>query len=100
MPKHLEAQARQSVFIVREAPTLRKLQPPEGWPTETVTTDEELLAAIRRAHHANQRFLVLAGETDYDHTLKVLKQRAGGETLARGGIVVVPREPETFLRSH
>lgn len=96
----LEAQAQQSLIIVREAPSLKKLATPEGWPAEHVATDDELLSAIRRAHNAGRRFIVVAMEADFGHTMTVLRQRAGGETMARGGIVVVAKEPEAFLLTH
>lgn len=98
-PRPLDLQARETVFLVREAASTRKLPLPDVWQMEMVSTPEALLTAALRVATA-KRFLLIVDEEDFSSSLELLKGRLTTEQLSRFGAIVIARDAGAFLKEH
>jgi len=98
MAQALEVSARQTLFLVKDAPSLQKVTWPGSWQIQHSVTAPDLQLALQKAQSKNQRTIVVLSEEDYLETLQVLKAVGAMERRFRFGLIIVASEGTTLLR--
>jgi HD-GYP domain-containing protein (c-di-GMP phosphodiesterase class II) len=94
----LEDSARQCLLIVRESSLLKKLALLRYWQAIHVANDEQLWLAVAHEDRNVQRRLLLVGEEDVARTASFLKSKGSSLIQSKLGIVVLARDPVTWLK--
>lgn len=99
MSRDLELRARQSVFLVREGATKRKLTFPSGWNSPAFSTADQLIKELRAAEAQRQLVVVVLNERDFPATQKTVQETVGTHGLGVT-LLVVSEAPDAFLKKH
>lgn len=91
----LEMSARQTLFVIKEGPSLEKMNWPLGWQIQTVVTAADLQAALLAAESKNQRTLLVLSEEDYTEAQITLKSLEHRYSL---GWILIGQEGTTLLK--
>jgi HD-GYP domain-containing protein (c-di-GMP phosphodiesterase class II) len=94
----LELDAKQCLLIIREGTYLKKVDVPRFWPNISVTSEQQLWAAAERPEVGIQRRLLIVGEAELPEVLNSLKTKNGRLNQLRLGIVVLAKDPVTWLK--
>jgi len=97
MAHPLETSARQTLFLVKDAPIFQKIDWPAGWQVQTIA-GPELQAAVKVAQGKNQRMLLVVAEEDYLDTLQILKAAGAEGRRLRHGIILIAADGTTLLQ--
>jgi len=97
MAHPLETSARQTLFLVKDAPIFQKIDWPAGWQVQTFA-GPELQAAVKVAQGKNQRMLLVVAEEDYLDTLQILKAAGAQGRRLRHGVVLIAADGTTLLQ--
>lgn len=98
MAQSLDVYARQTLFLIKDAPETRKLTLPSEWQTATVYSVPELLQALLRAQAKGQRTVLLLSGDDFLETYDAVKQDGPVERNFRYGLVVLSDDGSQFLK--
>jgi len=99
MSTPLESVARQTLFIVRESSSTKKLGLASTWQNISINSLEELLPSVSRGLEQGRRVIVILPEEDFNTALTAVKQKLSKDSLSRMGFLVVAKDAATLLRA-
>ncbi len=98
MGNHPDIHARDTIFLVWEGPTTRKMECPKGLAIQFVGSFAELTAHLSSAKSTNRRCLLVVDADEFAAIRVQLKQAGIFATMFRFGVLAVAKDPSEFLR--
>lgn len=99
MVNHLDIHARDTLFLIFEGPTTKKLSQPKGLLIHPIGTFAELTAHLSSAKSNNRRCLLVVDGENFSTLHSQLKQHGILNSMQRFGMLVVASDPTEFLHA-
>ena len=100
MPNSLDTMMSQTLLLIKDGLSTRKMPLSTRWQTTTAITDEEMIIAVQRARDNDQRIVLIISEEEFEHCLHLLRKRILAEYYPRFGALVISTDPMKLLGTH
>lgn len=100
MLRPLTQQIEETVLVVKEGPSTKRIQWPENLHATFVNSKSQLISLVEQSQNEGKRILLLIEEFDYSEVLEEIRQfllQRPGHPI---GIVAMSAKPEEFFLTH